>query len=167
MVVVPFAPSGVFPSVLPVEGDRGRIGFGNLQKNSPLRLLTERGQQSRRHAAPPEVGIDGDIEELGLVGSALTPGTESSRPAVDYTQQQGVSGVIAERPLGRLGAAVLDTGDGRVVAFQCGPDQNGVGACQLREPGASERPASGWTTELPQMATPVRINACRKLFSMA
>jgi|GEM_PF-537593 len=38
---------------------------------------------------------------------------------------------------------------------------------QLREPGASERPASGWTTPPPQMATPVRISACRKLFSMA
>jgi len=38
---------------------------------------------------------------------------------------------------------------------------------QFREPGASERPASGCTTPPPQTATPVRISACRKLFNMA
>lgn len=38
---------------------------------------------------------------------------------------------------------------------------------QFRDPGASDRPARGCTTPPPHTATPVRISACRKLFSIA
>ncbi len=81
--------------------------------------------------------------------------------------------VLPEFPAARIGAWFpLAPGIDR---FTIGPSgvsvyiggARRVAALQLREPGVSERPASGCTTLPPQMATPVRISACRKLFSMA
>jgi len=134
VVVVPLPEARVFPTVLLIQRDSGRIVLGNFKKNRALSPFTHRCQQSRRHAAPPEIRVHGNIEDFGLVWGDLAPRAESRWLVPEPSwftpkqgQQQRVSGIIAQRPLGRFGAAVLDTRDGGMVAFQGRPDQNGVG----------------------------------------
>jgi hypothetical protein len=125
MVVIPGAQPGILPTVLPVKGNRRGIRFGNFKKNRASGVLANPGQQRRSHTAPPECGVDGDVENLRLIGRTLTPRAEPRGLACNHSQQQRVARVIAQRPLRGFRATVLDAGDGGIIEVECGPDQNG------------------------------------------
>lgn len=164
MVVIPCTDSGLFPSELLVEANGGQVGLGDLKKNSSPGPFTYGRKQGGSDAATPESGIHGQIENLGFVRPGLAPGTETGRRIFTQRDEQRETGIVAERPLRGFGTVVLNAGDGGVIALRGRADQEGA---QFLEPGASERPASGCTTELPQIATPLRMSALRKLLSMA
>ncbi len=164
MVVITRTQSGLFPAEFPIERYGGGVGFGDFKKNRSACFFAHRSKQGGGNAATPEAGIHGQIQDLGFVFGALPPRTETGRGVFDQCKEKRKSRIIAERPLRGFRAVVLDAGYGRVIAFECGTDCD---RAQFREPGTSERPASGCTAELPQMATPVRTSAFRKLLSMA
>ena len=164
MVVIPGTESRLFPAKLSVKGDCRSVGFGDLEENRAASLCGDRRKQSGGNSAPAESGIHGQIQNLGFVFRALPPGTETGWSVFDQSKEKRKSGIIAKRPLCGFRAAALDAGDSREVAFDRSTDCD---RAQFREPGASERPASGCTAELPQIATPVRTSAFRKLLSIA
>lgn len=111
--------------MFPIEGDGGGVGFGDLQKDGPASLDGDGAEQGGGHAATPEGGIDGDVEDLGFVGGDLTPGAESGWRVSDESEKERISRVVAKGPLGGLGAAILDAGNGGIVVLGGGADQDG------------------------------------------
>jgi len=88
-------------------------------------------EEGRSNAAAPPGGIDGQVQDLRLIGSALAPGAESGRRGADQSYQQGKCRVVAERPLGRFGTMMLDTGDRVEIVLGPRSNQNGIsGALQ-------------------------------------
>jgi hypothetical protein len=126
MVVVPGPEAGFYPTVLAIERDGGRVRFGNLKENNSASLLGDGSQESGSDAAAPPDGIDGQIQDFRLVGSALAPGAESGGLDVDEGHQQRKSGVIAQRPLGSFGTMVLNASDCVEIALGPWPDQYGI-----------------------------------------
>ena len=126
MVVVPRPETGVYPTMLAIQGDSGGVGLGYLKENNSLRALRDGGQESGTDATAPPGGIDGQVEDFRLVGSALAPGAEPGSLGVDQSYQHRESGVIAQRPLGRFRTMVLNAGDCMEIAFGPWPDQDGI-----------------------------------------
>jgi hypothetical protein len=98
----------------------GAVCFCNFKKNRALSALTQRRQQSGPDTAPPKGGIDSNVEDFGLVGRTLPPRTESRWLPGHGGQQQRVSGIVAQRPLGSFRATILDARNRFVVCFRRG-----------------------------------------------
>jgi hypothetical protein len=73
VVVIPRTQSGIFPAMLLVEGNRGQVRLGDFKKYSAEGLFADRCEQCRSNAATPEGRVDGDVQDLRLIGRALAP----------------------------------------------------------------------------------------------
>ena len=104
----------------------GELGSATSRKIAPWARSATRSQKRGTDATAAPGGIDGQVEDFRLVGSALAPGAESSGLVVDQGYENREACIIAQRPLRSFRAVLLNAGDGAEIALRRGPDQDGL-----------------------------------------